>query len=224
MMPKSRRFWIVMGVVALLLVVALLGFWLAIRHEPAFYRRALETDRAVLAKGSDRMLQKMTSLQNAFNAPGRWSVVITADEINGWLAVDLAKNHPNTLPKGMSDPRVAISANDITAGCRYEAAGVNAVVSLTIRASMPEPNVVALQIVRARAGAIPAPLKGVLDGLSRAAQDMRLRLDWHRSGGDPVAMLSIPDDPDADCVVRIEHIGLAEDEIQLSGTTERKRR
>ena len=41
------------------------GAVLAVRHEPAFYREALEIDPAVLEKGSDRMLQQVAALQSA---------------------------------------------------------------------------------------------------------------------------------------------------------------
>jgi uncharacterized protein YpmS len=219
---KFRRLWVILGALAVLVALAVLGLYLAVRHEPAFYRRAMETDRAVLQKASDRMLQEITKVQNAVNRPGRWSVVITAEEINGWLAVDMVKNHPNTLPPTLCDPRVAISPNDVTAGCRYQQGGITSVLSLTLQPSLPEPNVVALRIVRARAGAVRLPLKQVLDGLSQTARDVRIRLDWRQAANDPVAMLSVPDDPDADYVVRIESLQLAEGEIRIAGITERK--
>jgi hypothetical protein len=223
----SRRFprlLVIFGGLAVLAALALLGLYLAARHEPAFYRRAMEIDQAVLEKGNDRMLQDIASMQNAFSRPGRWQFVITASEINGWLAVDLVKNHPNTLPPTLHDPRVAISPSDLTVGCRYEQGGIGSILSLTLQASLPEPNVVALQIVRARAGALPAPLKQVLDGLSQGARNMQLRLDWRQAGSDPVAMLSVPDDPDADYAVRIESLELADGEMRIAGVTERRRK
>jgi len=89
---------------------------------------------------------------------------------------------------------------------------------------VPEPNIVALRIVRGRAGMLPVPLKTVLDGLSKAAADMQLRLKWVQAGNDPVAMLSLPEDDDADRVVRIETLQLADGEIRVSGITERRKR
>ena len=71
--------------------------------------------------------------------------------------------------------------------------------------------------------ALPVPLKGVLDGLSKAAADMQLRLTWVQAGNDPVAMLSLPDGNDADRVVRIEGLELADGSICISGITERRK-
>jgi hypothetical protein len=221
---RLRRLLTIVGALAILIAAALVGFYLALRHEPAFYRRAMEIDQAALGKGSDRMLQNIAAMQNAFNRPGQWQFVVTADEINGWLAVDMARNHPNAMPATLRNPRVYISPNDLTVGCRYEQGVISGIVSMTLRPSVAKANVVALQIVRARAGALPAPLKQVLDGVSQAARSMQLRLDWRQAGSDPVAMLSATDDPEADYVVRIEKLELADGEMRIAGVTERRRR
>ena len=47
---------------------------------------------------------------------GHWEIRFTADEINGWLAVDLVKNHPNALPPTLKDPRVSIDPNEYHRG------------------------------------------------------------------------------------------------------------
>jgi len=83
--------------------------------------------------------------------------------------------------------------------------------------------VVALRIVRARAGALPVPLKRVLDGISKAARDMQIRLEWRQAGNDPVALLSLPEDPEADRVVRIESLEVVDGEIRIVGVTERRK-
>ena len=223
MSRRTRLFWVIIGGVAVLAALVLLGVYLAVRHEPACYREAMEVKPAVLEKASDQMLQTIGALQSAATRRGPWTAVITAEEINGWLAVDLAKNHPNTLPPSVHDPRVVIDPNEITLACRYDG-GVTTVLSLTLQPYLPEPNVVALRIVRGRAGMLPVPLKSVLDGISKAAADMQLRLTWAPAGGDPVAMLSLPEDADADHVVRIESLELRKGEIHISGVTERRSR
>ena len=50
---------------------------------------------------------------------GRWQALFTAEQINGWMAVDLARNFPNTLPPGVVDPRVDIRPEGVTVACRY---------------------------------------------------------------------------------------------------------
>jgi hypothetical protein len=231
----SRRLrlslWIA-GLCVVIVVLVLVGLYLAVRHEPAFYRATLDINRAALEKGSDRMLRKGAALQGLPARLGRWEIHITAEEINGWLAVDLPRNHPNALPPAIHDPRVVIHPDEITLACRYEQGGVESVLSLTVRpyvgrgGNAPDaaaPNVIAVQFIRARAGLLPLPLTRVTDGLSQAARDMRLQLHWGNSGGDPVAMLSLPTDSDDGKVVRIETLRLSEGEIYLAGVTEQRK-
>jgi hypothetical protein len=222
-MARKRRIlrWIAYCL-ALLIVLALLGLYLAVRHEPAFYRRALQADPAELAKGSDRLVRQAAALQSVGQREGRWEAVITAVEINGWLAVDLAKNHPNALPPALKEPRVAIDPSGITMACRYQQGVVNSVLNLKVQPYLAEPNVIALRIVRARAGAMPAPLRQVLDAITEAARAADLPLQWRPADGDPVALLPLPTD-EGDRIVRIEKIELREGEIYVTGSTQRRK-
>jgi uncharacterized protein YpmS len=214
---RIRLILLVLGGLAALIVLALLGLYAAARHEPAFYRKALEIEPAVLEKASGRMIQQSTALVSAVKKEGHWEALFTAEQINGWLAVDMVKNHPRALPTGLHDPRVAIDPKQITVACRFERGGTHGVLTLTVEPYVPEPNMVALRIVKARAGLLPVPLDRVLKGLSQAARNMQLQLQWRQAGGDPVAMLSLP--PADHHPVRIESLRLGEGEIYVEGTT-----
>lgn len=217
MSRRIRLILLVLGGLAALIVLALLGLYAAARHEPAFYRKALEIEPAVLEKASGRMIQQSTALVSAVKKEGHWEALFTAEQINGWLAVDMVKNHPRALPAGLHDPRVAIDSKQITVACRFERGGTHGVLTLTVEPYVPEPNMVALRIVKARAGLLPVPLNRVLKGLSQAARNMQLQLQWRQAGGDPVAMLSLP--PADHHPVQIESLRLGEGEIYVEGTT-----
>lgn len=208
---------IAIGLVAVIVLV-LLGLYLAVQHEPAFYRDAMEADPEVLEKASDDMLRRTTALASALKKKAQWEALFTAGQINGWLAVDMVRNHPSTLPPALHDPRVTIDQKRITIACRFEQGGIDSVLSLTVEPSMPEPNVIALRIVKARAGLLPVPLAKVLDGVSQAARGLGCHLEWRNTGGDPVAMLSFPS-ADDERPVNIESLRLGDGEIYVNGTT-----
>lgn len=220
---RLRFSLLLLGCLVTLALLALLLLYVAARHVPAFYRQALEIPKEKLEQGSERMLRQTAALESATGKLGRWEALITAEEINGWLAVDLEKNHPGTLPPAIRDPRVAIDENGITVACRYEQDGVKSILSLTLAPSVPEPNVVALRIVGARAGLLPLPLKNVIERVTQSARDLQLRLEWRGGGGDPVALLSWPDDGQSGRTVKIETIRLGDGEIYVAGTTERQK-
>jgi hypothetical protein len=218
MSRRIRLTLLILAGLAATVVVLLLGLYAAARHEPAFYREALEIEPAVLEKASTRMIQQSTALVSAVKREGHWEALFTAEQINGWLAVDLVKNHPRALPSALHDPRVAIDPKQITIACRAERDGASSVLSLTVEPYVPKPNVVALRIVKARAGLLPVPLDRVLKGLSQAAHDMKLQLQWLQADGDPVAMISLPQANDRP--VHVESLRLGDGEIYVSGTTQ----
>jgi hypothetical protein len=223
----SRRLritlWIGFSIPAVL-IAGLIGVFLALRYEPKFYRDALAVEPEAQEKGSDQMLQRTAALVSDVQKPGKWHTRFTAKQINGWLAIDFVKNHLAALPPQFSDPRVAIDSHGIILACRYEGGIVSTVLTLTVEPYVPDENVLALRIVRVRAGLVPMPLEKVLDGVSDAARRSEWRIEWRQRGGDPVALLSTPPpDNEGDLAVKIETIRLGKDEIFVSGATERKK-
>jgi len=219
----SRRFRLFLGIIGgfvAFIAVVLLGVYLAARQVPEFYSTAMDIPPAKLEEASDRMLQQATALVGAVKQKGDWKALFTAEQINGWLAVDLKKNHPDTLPPTLRDPRVAIEPTQITLACRVEREGTGSVLSLTVQPYVPEPNVVALRIVKARVGLLPVPLQPVLDRFSQAARAMQLHLEWRRSQGDPVAMISLPANAEADQIMKVETLRLGDGEIYIAGSTQ----
>ncbi|MGD0516997.1 MAG: hypothetical protein ABSA26_05620 [Thermoguttaceae bacterium] len=223
----SRRLrltiWIGCGVSAVL-IAGLVGVFFALRYEPKFYRDALSVASEAREEGSDQMLQRMAALVSGVRKPGKWQARFTAEQINGWLAVDFVKNHHGALPPLFHDPRVSIGPDGIVLACRYDGGIVSTVLTLTVEPYVPEENVLALRIIRVRAGLVPMSLEKVLDGITDAARRSEWRIEWRQTAGDPVALLWAPPPDDAgDLAVKIETIRLGKGDIFVSGFTERKK-
>lgn len=222
----SRRVRLILFValgIAVTIAIVLLLLYMAARHEPAFYRRAMEIEPAVLEKASDRMLQQATALASAVKHEGHWEALFTAEQINGWLAVDMARNHSDLLPASLSDPRVAIEPERMRIACRLDRGNWRSVLSLSVDVYLAEPDVIAVRIREARAGALPLPLQGILDRISEEANQTDVEVRWLQAEGDPVAEIPIPPLRDAKGkVIRIETLQLGEGKVYLSGVTERR--
>jgi hypothetical protein len=192
----------------------------ASQHVPEFYGEAIQADPVAQKDASDKMLQKAAALVSDVGDQDQWKSVFTAEEINGWLAVDLVQNHPDALPTSITDPRVSIEPDRLSLACRCDWNGWQCVLSVVVDVYLAEPNVIALRIRKARAGAIPLPLEEVIDRITGAAQKMDVQLRWQQSEGDPVALLSIRPPRDDEAEMRIESIKLGEGEIYLAGSSE----
>lgn len=202
------------------LAVGLLGwaYW-ASRQVPEFYQEALELKPEVQRIANDELLEQATALASDVRKEGQWQALFTADQINGWLAVDLARNYPDLLPAGSSDPRVLIRSGSATVACRYKDRTLDTVVSLDLEVYLNEPNVVSLRLRNARAGAIPVPLGKFLDRVAAAA-DARIDLRWLQAEGDPVAVVTLlPPRDDEDRLYQLESLELREGEVYVAGRT-----
>lgn len=192
----------------------------AVRHKPTFYREALERSADERRRASDELLENATALASNARQSGVWRALFTAEQINGWLACDVPRNHPDLLPAEISEPCVAIDDHCVRIACRRKTSGIDVVMSLDLEVHLTARNEFSVRFRRARAGAIPLPLASVLDRITSAANDLDLRLRWLQAGGDPVAVISVRA-PRADDETRlsIDTLRLAGGELYVSGHT-----
>ncbi len=226
-MRKIIRILFILGsVAALFLLIVLLTLYIALRRQPQWYvEAAAPADRRGEEKASDQMLERVADLTSALETKGDWKIVFTAEEINGWLTVDMPKNHPDLLPAELTDPRVKIEADGVTLAARYGGRGISTVVSLKVDVYLSEENVVAVRIRKARAGSLPWSVGRVVDGLSDAAARSEVRLSRSQIGSDPVVLIKIPKvQGPGRRQVRVTTLRLEEGKIVAAGNTGAKTR
>lgn len=197
--------------------------FLALRHVPHFYEQALEQPSTNQQVSSDALIKNANALASSARRQGAWSAVFTAEQINGWLGIDLPESFPELLPAGVSEPRIRLSPGEATIACRYQQKAVSTIISLNVELYVAEPNVLALRIHNIRAGAIPIPLSQVLAGVTEAARSTNLKLRWVQAKGDPVALVTLPANMGRDKLAyRLEKIDLRQDAVYLAGQTEKR--
>ena len=209
---------IVAAVVLIVAGVSLFSVYQASQQVPEFYRHAIARDPAGQQQARDEFVAQATALASDLHRGGRWQSVFTADQINAWLALELARLYPELMPGDLRDPRIVIRDNEATIACRHGNGEITSVLSLTADAYLQGPNVLALRIRRARVGALPVPLGQVLDGISHAARQLNLRLEWRKTHGDPVALVTFsrPHSAGSESLT-LQAIELRQDELFLAG-------
>lgn len=218
-MAGRRRRWVLFALCLVATLAATAGvLYRASGHVPQFYAEAMKPAPAQSQSGQE-MKQGVASLTAQTLRDGRWRATFSQRQINGFLAVDLLEKHPNVLPPGIHDPRVAIAATEASIGWKSEGRWP-AVYSLSIVPYVPQPNVLAVRIKSIRAGAVPVPLGEVVNGLSVAARQAGLRLQWQQLGGDPVALIELPTDPSTRQQMVLDAVELTDGAIVVAGHTE----
>ncbi|MGO9115918.1 MAG: hypothetical protein ACLP9L_42470 [Thermoguttaceae bacterium] len=220
-MRKRVRFALLAVATLGLLAAAIYAIYRASQQVPEFYAKELSIPAEAQEKESDRLLQQATVLHNDLHHIGSWRQVFKAQTINGWLAVDLPRNHPTLLSRGMHDPRVDIGPQGITMACQVDRGGFHVVVSLQISAFVESDDIVGLRVHKARLGAIPWSFRTVLDKVTDVAQKSNVDIRWRQADGDPVALIKITSaQGDRKQIIHINTIRLEEGALVVAGTTE----
>jgi len=218
---SKLRWGLLLGVPLLLVAVALLALYQTTQHVPRFYRAALAADADEHQPACDRMLRRISSLSNDLRNGRPWQLVLGAEEINGWLAVDLPRNHPTALPPGTEAPRVAISGNQLQVAFKARWRSFTTVVSLVLEPYLAKPDVLAVRVCRVRAGGLPVPLGQILDNFSDTVHQSGLKLQWRQTDGDPVALISLVARNTQRAQVHLEKFQLADGKMMFAGTSTR---
>lgn len=220
-MPKWLRILLAIAVV-LAVVVAIGGYavWRGVQYVPEFYQQAVDVEPTHQQADCDAVLKKATALASDLKRSRPWQATFSESEINGWLAVDLVKNYAGCLPASIRDPRVTIAPDRVTVACRYREGRINTVLWLSLDVYLEAPNVVALRVRKARAGALPLPLDDVLKQIGQATGRLHWRIEWQQADGDPVAVVTIPPHGKDQKAVELTEIRLDQGEIHLAGTAQ----
>jgi hypothetical protein len=204
--------------------VFLTAAYRATQQVPEFYEAALANQKPQEQKAAaDQLEREVLNLHKEAKKPGRWVARFSQDQINGWLAADLPVKFPGVLPKGVSQPRVAIEPGKMQMAVKFKQGDVETVLSLAGDAYLTDrPNEVAIHIQHVRAGLVPVPLARFMDNIAEEATGAGVPLRWSEQDGDPVAIVTLPLDRKEfrGKQLRVEDLQINQGEIVVSGRTD----
>ena len=207
------------GCVCLLLAIGLGLFFALLRHEPDLYQRTAIPQglkREQLSKLFSSHAQ--TLLTVGFSGEGAWSEEFTADEINSYFAEDFVRVRPFKLPQSVNTPRVAIKPGLLEIGFRYGQGFWSSIVTvdLNVWLAANEPNVVVVELLDIKAGALPISMQSVLEQIADNARRWNLDVNWYRHDDRPVAIVRIQPDRPVPTVL-LQRLELRDGSIQIGG-------
>jgi hypothetical protein len=155
----------------LLLAALLFAVGIALKHEPHFYAAGDIEDGAERKRLSIKFfadfLQMVADVKA--NDPNRWEASFSDGELNSFLQEDFVNyREADSLRKiGASDLRAAIDNDRIRLAFRYGSGFWSTVLSYDLRLwTVPkEPNVLVVEVLARRAGAVPLSSQSLVDAL-----------------------------------------------------------
>ncbi|MGC4002018.1 MAG: hypothetical protein QM811_02260 [Pirellulales bacterium] len=193
---RRRRWpWVVLGI---LVALGLGAGWLVFRLSRVrpFYATARAIPQERLETGSRDFLNRTSRLSSKLQRPPprteSWSLTLTDDQINGWLAVDLTNNHEGALPPEIHDPRVRIAADRISFGVMIETPALPIAASLDLVPKLISKQEFSIRILTARLGELPWSLESVVAPLTTAIREQGWNVRQTAVDGDPVLIFTLP--------------------------------
>lgn len=180
--PILRCFLILFAVLILLATVGGLYVWHAVHSVPEFYS-ALEITpetRVQAEVDCDAMEQKVRVFRHSIRKSDAWLLNFTQDELNHWLQIAVCEKRPGMIPHQLSHPRGVILEDKIQVGVTVDTPEYKGVVSFELVPSVPEPNVVDIELQSVTLGnlQLPFPSTHFLGTLvCKIAEDMSLPIE-----------------------------------------------
>lgn len=165
----------------LVLLVGGLGlwFWHAAKQVPDFYKEleVSQEARQAAEKDSQAMEQKVQSLRYRMKLGRIWILEFSQDELNHWLEIAIGEKRPGMIPHQLKNPRCKILPDRIQAGVTVDVPEYKGVVSLECVPSMPDPNILEVEVLSISAGTLKMSGKLFKKILKEGAKSAALPLE-----------------------------------------------
>ncbi|MBX9679474.1 MAG: hypothetical protein K2X38_11980 [Gemmataceae bacterium] len=191
-MNRSRAFWVLLLLTPVALLAALA---LGLRHEPRFYRQADIEPGAYRKELAKACYQNFSGILNqAIDPHGKdWQFSFTKDQLNSFFEERLPDLEGKSLEKlNVYHPRVVFDDDRIRLAFRYGSGFWSTVLSydLKVWVAQKDTNVLVVEVLGRKAGALPIPTHHILNELSDVGRRHNVEVSWYRNDENrPVAVI-----------------------------------
>lgn len=150
------------------------GLYWAAKRPPAFYTHS------EMAAGPARTARSAEAVGNFFlirdrlaNFDPNWEVVFTAEQLNAYFQEEFQSHGGDeNLPEGFTSPRIQFEDGKMRLGLRYGSGWRSTIISIQVKVWLVpgQTNVLAMEIVSLKAGAMPLSTGSLLDRISQFAR------------------------------------------------------
>lgn len=193
-MRRSLR--ISLLVMLVLVAGSLTTLYFLIRHEPEWFRASAVPPGPERQRDSIEFESKAIALHQQITQENleEWTLTATERQVNSWLAEDFYAHKFDRqfgTPEQVRELRVGFRQGKLLLACRWGSETWNTVISLEAKVwlSPSEPNVVAVEFLSLRAGALPFSIKSFQDRITELCRNQNVDVQWYHNEGNAVALL-----------------------------------
>jgi hypothetical protein len=216
----KRLLWIALALCVLASIP--IGVWLSLTYQPSYYRAMVRLPREQRAGQAKKFVAQSLQLRNDICNEPTWEAVFTDQEVNAWLAEDLATYFADQLPPEVDEPRVLFELNRITLAFLLKQGSVQSVITVVARPRVPGGNTVELTLEKIRAGILPVPADNVLDRIIEYARFHGVNAEWTRKDGYPVVLMRYTPSLEREDV-QLEELQIRAGQMRLAGHSDRSK-
>ncbi|TWT88561.1 hypothetical protein Mal64_20450 [Pseudobythopirellula maris] len=194
-------------------------YWTATASVPE-YDQIIEREPEAVEQDLQQFESQLAALYSDAQKRPDWSTVVTAGQINAWLARRWTNDYPRLKAAGVDDPRVLIRGEDVTLAFRVDRSWIDAVATIGVRPFLSDEGELGVEMLNAHVGRAAMPLARLAALLEDALMRYQLPVRWAQTDGHPTLLVNVPlVASDDDQQRRLEALELRDGEIYLSGST-----
>lgn len=223
-MRRNARKFIVAGIVfvAVLLTITF-GVLRMASSPPDYYSEIIAaeagTDLQLRHERAKELVGDVVQMRNDIANDPEWTIRLTDDSVNAWLAENSLAELIEDFPAEMSQPRIRFAAERLNLAFRWDGPPIAAVISMSLRPECAEANELRIGVDNLQVGMLPffgqRFQQEVVDALSNAGIDAR----WETKDELPTLCLKITPTLQSRSV-ELQRITVLDGEIRINGRSQ----
>jgi hypothetical protein len=198
------------------------GLAVTVKHQPNFYRQCRLPPSEARRTSANNFLRNFVQMMAYIkDRQELWGCDATETEINSFFEETFVQlGEAESLGKlGISAPCLVLDGNEVRMAFRYGSGWFSTVISYDLKIWLvpKEPNVVAVQVLRARAGALPISCQSILQQLAEFAGKQNYKVTFYRHEGTPVAIVNLQ--PDQTPTATLTMLSFSDNKMVIRGKT-----
>ncbi|MFM7593936.1 MAG: hypothetical protein ACKO85_19285 [Isosphaeraceae bacterium] len=216
-----------LSAVVCLLFFTLYGLKYLAQKPPEFYTQIISveetTPSAQVHEQAQSLEKDFMQLRNDLTNDPEWSIRLTDDTINAWLAENSLQSLSAEIPPEVSDLRIKFELERIRIAFRWRGRPVQSVVSITLRPEILATNEIQIGIESIQAGVLPIGLSRLKEVIEDAIPTDGEQVQWVQSASVPTLKLKISPKLEKR-LIELEKATILDNEIRLSGKSRKNKK